>query len=157
MRYLIILSLLLVYSCGPSGSASQSNFPEMDLMKYGMPIKIQAPAESVAEGSDLGVMKDVTVKGKDNYFIQITSGLSTSTDIPGLVSAQKQEVSRSEFFDGYIQEDDQGFIFKKKIGDRLNHDFRYIKIQGDQEYLFQTGFMGQFTLEEVQAMYEAVK
>lgn len=157
MRYLIIFSLFVVYSCGPSSSAKQSNFSEMDLMKYGMPIKIHAPAESVAEGSDLGVMKDVTVKGKDNYFIQITSGLSTSTDIAGLVEAQKQEVSKSEFFEGYIQEDAHGFIFKKKIGDRVNHDFRHIRIQGDQEYLFQTGFMGQFTLEEVQGMYEAVK
>lgn len=158
MRSLIILLLFACYSCGPSASSSSSsNFPDMDLMKYGMPIKIKAPEGATAEGSDLGVMKDVTVKGEDNYFIQITSGMSTTTDIKALVTQQKQDVSASEFFDSYIQEDEHGFIFKKKIGDRINHDFRYFKIQGDQEYLFQTGLMGQFTEEEVQTMYGAVK
>lgn len=50
------------------------------------------------------------------------------------------------------------FIYRKKISeDRINHDFRYIKIQGDQEYMFQVGLMGQFSLEDVKAMYASVK
>ena len=155
MRYIIILFFFGFYSCGSGGSSS--SLPALDLMKNGMPIKIKAPSGAIVEGSDLGVMKDVTVKGEDNFFIQITSGLSTSTDIASLVDQAKKEVSRSEFFENYVQEDPQGFIFKKKIGDRVNHDFRYVKIQGDQEYLFQTGFMGQFSLDEVKVMYDAVK
>lgn len=155
MRLLIILFSFTIYSCGPS--ATTSNFPDMDLMKHGMPIKIMAPAGSAVEASDLGVMKDITVKGEDNYFIQITSGMSTTTDVNTLVAAQKKAVSSSEFFDSYIKEDAQGFIFKKKIGDRINHDFRYVKIQGDQEYLFQTGLMGQFSESEVMTMFEAIR
>ena len=68
------------------------------------------------------------------------------------------KVKNSPFFSEIIKEDDNGFIFKKTISeDRINYDFRYVKIQGDKEYVFQTGLIGQFTLDDVEMMYEAVK
>ena len=53
---------------------------------------------------------------------------------------------------------DNGFIFEKKLSpDHLNYDFRYFKVQGDKEYVFQTGLIGKFSLEDVKGMYGAVK
>ncbi len=157
MRYFVALSLLLLFSCKGDAPAT-SKLMDYDLMKHGMPIKIMAPAEPVVEASDMGIMKDVTVKGEGNYFIQITSGVATTTDVAALKSTQLMEVKNALFFDEIISEEDHGFIYRKKISeDRINHDFRYIKIQGDQEYMFQVGLMGQFSEDEVKQMYEAVK
>jgi len=38
-----------------------------------------------------------------------------------------------------------------------NYGFKYLKIQGDKEYIFQTGLVGNFGLDDVKVMYEAVK
>ena len=39
----------------------------------------------------------------------------------------------------------------------LNYGFKYLRIQGDKEYTFQTAMVGTFSLEEAKGMYEAVK
>ncbi len=155
MRIILFLAICVLGSCGSGGSSAIAN--ELDLMKHGMPIKIKAPADAIVTASDLGVMKDITVKSTDNYFIQITSGIATTTDLVDLKTKKLEEVKRSAFFDALISEDDHGFVYRKKIDDRVNHDFRYYKIQGDQEYLFQTGLMGKFTQEDVQRMYDSVQ
>jgi len=123
-----------------------------------MPIKVSAPADAKVEANDMGIMKDVTVKGGDNYFLQISSGVSTTTDIAKIKADQLAEVKAAMFFDAVVEEDENGFIYRKKISEeRTNHDFRYIKIQADQEYIFQTGLMGSYSLEDVKRMYESVK
>lgn len=157
MRYFILATLFVFIGCKGETPAT-SNLSSYDLMKHGMPIKIMAPANPVVEASDMGIMKDVTVKGEGNYFLQITSGISATTDIAALKAQQLSEVKNALFFDEIIEEDENGFIYRKKISeDRINHDFRYIKIQGDQEYMFQVGLTGQYSLEDVQSMYASVK
>lgn len=129
----------------------------LDLMKHGLPIQIKAPADAVVKSNDLGFYKDVTVKHGDNYFVQIISTSATTTDIATLKNDQLKEVRKNPFYKEVIFEEENGFIFEKQIDSTFNYDFRYIKIQGSNEYIFQTGLTGTFTKEDVKLMYESVK
>lgn len=108
MRLLFILTLFVLMGCKGDAPAV-SSFDSYDLMKHGMPIKIKAPANPIVEASDMGIMKDVTVKGDGNYFVQITSGVATTSDATAIKSQQLSEVKNALFFDEILQEDENGF------------------------------------------------
>jgi hypothetical protein len=73
------------------------------------------------------------------------------------IAEQKKTVENSPYFSKFIHEEDHGFIFEKKIDDNnINYDFRYIKLRGGKEYLFQTGLIGKFSEDQVRKMFEAV-
>lgn len=157
LSLLAICMAILMIGCKGEGK-SAGDLKEMDLMSHGMPIKIKVPTGAKVESSDMGIMKDVTIKADNNYSLQISSGVATTMDPSAIKSQQKSYVKDAAFFDEILEEDNNGFIYRKKISeDRINHDFRYIKIQGDLEYIFQTGLMGHFSLEDVQLMYASVK
>ena len=151
--FILIVSILFLFSCGDNKSKNEL----LDLMKYGLPIEIQAPAESVVKANDLGFYKDVTVKGGEDYFIQILSTSATSSNTTQLKQEQLREVKKNPYFNKIIFDESNGFIFEKKIDSIFNYDFRYVKIQGNLEYIFQTGLYGNFSEESVKKMYESVK
>lgn len=123
-----------------------------------MPITLKAPADSEIISEDLGFMRDITVKSGDNYFIQILAGAAIKLDEAKIKEEKLAEVKNGPFFSKIVKEDDHGFIFEKKIDDKnINYDFRHIRIQGDKEYVFQTGLIGRFTQADVEKMYESVK
>ncbi len=154
----VFLGLLFTLLACNSNSSSDSALESIDLMKYGLPIVIKAPVGATVESSDLGFVKDVTVKSEDNFYLQIIGGNATTTQHEAIKNEHISEVKQSEYFDEILSEDEHGFIFRKKITEkRINHDFRYIKIQGNMEYVFQTGLIGQYSLEDVQLMYKAVQ
>jgi len=66
LKILFILLILI------TGCKSEQSTGSLDLMKYGMPIKIKAPADAEIKSDDLGFMKDVTVKASESYSLQIT-------------------------------------------------------------------------------------
>lgn len=148
----ILTITFLLFSCGGSTNTSR-----LDLMSHGLPIAINAPDSAEVVVDDLGIWKDVTVKHGDDYFIQILSSKATSLDINKLKSESLAEVKAGRFFSKIIQEDDAGFVFEKKIDEKINYDFRHFKIQGDSEYSFQTGLIGTFTEDQVRNMYTSVK
>ena len=159
LGFIFFLAFAALFAgCKGDSASSAAGLVSTDLMKYGMPIKVNAPAEAKIESSDLGIMKDVTIKGEGNYSLQISSGVSTTTNIASIKAEQLRDVQNALYFGEVVQEDEHGFIYRKKISeDRINHDFRYIKIQADQEYIFQTGLLGSYSLEDVQRMYDSVK
>lgn len=133
-------------------------YKDLDLMSYGLPIKIKAPVGSVVESDNLGFIQDVTIKGDNNFYIQIQGGTATTTDISTIKTEYLSNIKNSKYFSRIIEEDESGFIYEKDLGDsNLNFDFRCIRIQGDKEYIFQRGLVGKYTLEEVKLMYDAVK
>ena len=153
-KYIVILFIApLLWACGEGKEKTEA----LDLMKYGLPIQIMAPAESVVKADDMGIFKDVTVKKGDNYFVQILSTSATTSDLAALKEDQLVEVKKNIFFNKVILDEPNGFIFEKKIDSTFNYDFRYVKIQGSNEYIFQTGLMGKFSEDDVRTMYESVK
>lgn len=155
---IFILSIFFVLCLGACTKKHQVKLVELDLMSYEMPIVIQAPEGAEINKMDLIVQKDITVKSGDGYYIQIFESDITNRD-PQQVKAQLLEtVQENPYFSQLIQEDPNGFIYKTQIDStRENFSFRYVRLQGDKEYTFQTGMIGQFTLDQVRTMYEAVK
>jgi len=137
---------------------SEKNTNALDLMKHGLPIKINAPADAEVEMTDYGFAKDVTVKAGEEFDIQILSGEISGPDIASIKRQKLLEVKDGAFFSKVVEEFDDGFIFEKKISDtKLKYDFRSVKLQGDKEYVFQSGLMGDFDEAQIRQMYEAVK
>lgn len=150
----LIVASLTIYSC--KGDKVE-DMPILDLMSYGVPISIKAPEGAEVTAEDFGIMKDITVKGEGNYYVQIASSLASELNMTKLKQEQLDLVKEGPFFSKIIEEFDQGFVFEKKIDDRVNYDFRYIKIQGDNLYVYQTGMIGKFSEEDAKSMFEAVK
>ena len=154
MRVLLLLVVLFLASCG--GDKSKS-YPSTDLLKHGFSISVKAPENAEIASDDFGVMQELTIKGGEDYNVQILKSKSNTTDIAQAVGGQKKIVKTDQYFTKVIEEYDNGFIFEKDIEGNVNYDFRYIKIIGDQEYVYQTGMMGTFTEEAVRTMYTSVK
>jgi len=152
----IVLGLLfcLVMACK---SDPTSDLVDLDLMEYGVPIKIKAPADAEVKTQDMVVMKDVTVK-KDDYYIQLLYSDAMTHDPVKALETHRATVEQAPFFSKMMQEDEHGFIYEKKIDEEnINYDFRFVKIRAGKEYLFQTGLIGKYSIEQVQKMYQAVQ
>lgn len=154
MRSIILLFFVITFISCESKPVKSS----LDLLQYGLPISVNAPEGAVVESEDLGFMKDLTIKSGDDYFVQIFSSTATSIDAKNIISGLKEEVEKEQFFSKMIQEDEHGFIYEKSLGDdKIDYDFRFVKVQGDTEFQFQTGLFGTFTLDQVKDMYESVQ
>ena len=153
MKYLFLFLSLLIISCKGS---TNSKYEELDLLSYGMPISIQAPAGAEVTKNDYGILLDVVVKG-EKYDVQIYSGNSNTLDLQKIKQEKLYEVKIDPYFSKIIEEEETGFIFEKDIDGNIRYDFRLVKVIGDKEFTFQKGLMGNFSESEVRSMYEAVK
>ena len=158
MRNTILIATAFILLFSACKTDPVSNMKPLDLMKYGIPLTVLAPDSAKVETMDLIVQNDVTIKKGDDYFIQLYASDASTTDLKKVKASQLEEVKANPYFSGIISEDDNGFVYKKQIDStNVNYGFKYIKIQGDKEYIFQTGLIGKFSEESVMAMYDAVK
>lgn len=157
IHYLLILGLTLLMSCQ---SEPTSNLKSLNLLQYGVPMSILAPDSAKVETMDLVVQKDITVKSRENddYYVQIYASDAETNDVAQIKSTQLREVKGNRYFSKIINEEEQGFIYETKLDStNINYGFRYVYLQGDKQYVFQTGLIGTFTQEEVENMYKAVQ
>ena len=127
-------------------------------MEYGIPLTINAPDGAEVKKGDLGIFQDVTVKSGEDYYIQILGSEATNLNVNEVKNALLDDIKRTPYFSKVVEEYEEGFIFQKQIDStNINYAFRHIKIQGDKEYIFQTGMIGKFDLDDVRLMYDAVK
>ena len=134
-----------------------SDMKKTELMSHGFPIAMYVPDGAEIKKTDFGVMQDLTIKAGDNYYVQIFSSDLMTLDMKVVMNEKLVEAKSHRYFSKIISEEEDGFIFEKNIDGTINYDFRYVKIQGDKEYVFQTGLAGNYTEEEVKAMYASVK
>ncbi len=144
--------MVILSSCGGEQASST-----IDLMKYGMPIKIHAPQDAEITSDDLGIMQDVTVKYGDDFNIQIFSGSTIENSAADVAAKLKNEVINGTYFSEIVREEADGFVFKKDIDGSIDYDFRYVKLSGGSDFVFQTGLYGKYTLEQVETMFASVK
>ncbi len=154
-RVLLYGFVLVMLGSGCKSPASE--LQELDLMSEGIPIKIKAPVGAKVKKKDMGLFQDITIKDGEDFYIQITAGQLYNSNAKVRKTEELEAIKQLISFSRIIKEDEQGFIFERKKGDELTYDFRRIKIQGETEYLFQTGLVGNFDLESVELMYDAVK
>ncbi|MGB3079932.1 MAG: hypothetical protein WBB31_12685 [Saprospiraceae bacterium] len=129
----------------------------MDLDLYGIPMIIMAPDSAEVIKKDYSIMRDITIRKGNNYYVQIFESSATNAAAE-VKKNQLESVKQDKYFKELIQEDENGFIFQKQLDSAIiDYDFRYIKILNDREIIFQTGMIGTFSLEDVKLMYEGVK
>ena len=155
-RYLILVVLfgLSFASCKTDKSAS---YPSNDLLKHGFAISVKAPEDATITSDDYGIMQSLSIQKGSEYDVQIFKSETTTTNVKEALQGQITLVKSDQYFSKIIEEYDSGFIFEKKIDENINYDFRYVKLIGESEYIFQTGMIGTYTEEDVRAMYKSVQ
>ncbi len=152
-RPLALLMIVLALGC-----AREDQFKPLDLMEYGVPLTILAPDSAVVKKRDMIVQEDITIKGPDGFDVQLYVSNASTTNPRTLKDSLLAEVKRQPYFAKVIRDEDQGFIFENQIDSTATfYDFRYVEIRGGKEYQFQGGLLGNFTLDQAERMYEAVK
>jgi len=152
---LIASALLLNNACQQE---SNNQFPELDLMSYGMPIVIRAPEHPEIKTMDLVLTQDLTITKGDDFHIQIFESPADIRDVGEIKKRMLEEVRGNSYFHSVLKEDAAGFIYDTKVDSHyVNYGFRYVRIQGDKEFIFQQGLQGKFTKEAVESMYQAVQ
>lgn len=154
--WILVMILLTIVACDDS-----SNIPlkPLNLLQHGIPITIMAPDSAKVVAGSLSFSQDITIKSeKDNFDIQLFAYDATTTNIEVVKAGHLAEVKGNTYFSKIIEEEEAGFIYETVYDSTTtNYGFKYLKIQGDKEYIFQTGLVGTFTLEDVKIMYDAVK
>jgi len=151
---LIIFGGLFFLQCKTDKSA---NYPSKDLLKHGFAISVKAPENAEIKSDDFGIMQELTIKSGDEYNVQILKSVTNTTNLKEALDGQMKLVKGDAYFSKIIEEYENGFIFEKKIDDNINYDFRYIKLVGEDEYVYQTGMIGTYTEESVREMYKSVQ
>jgi hypothetical protein len=157
MRITTITIFLCTFLFGCTNEPTIKLNPQ-NLLSYGIPLTIMAPDSAEIKKEDWGSMLIVTVKKGKNYDLQIQSSEATSTDIATIKAQKIIDVKNGRYFSKIVKEDANGFVFETQLDSMTNYyGFRYITVQGDREYIIQSGLAGNYTLEQAENMYEAIK
>lgn len=154
-----ILLFTIIITIVACQSDPVSNLKPLNLLQYGVPISIMAPDSAEVKTMDLLVQKDITVKGEDNYNLQIFASDATTSDEARIATELKGEVQNNPYFSKFVNETDpNGFVYQLEIDSTTtSYGFQLVRIMGDREYIFQNGLVGIFTQDEINTMYNAVK
>ena len=156
-RVFIFLSLVLIFfSC--ESDTNKLDLVPLDLMKYGAPFTIMAP-DSIAVGvEDNLISKDLVIKFNKNYDVLVQIQDAADSNSERFRKEQEELVRSGRFFSKMVQTDEKGFVFENKVDSTyINYGFKYLVLQNDKEYIFQSGLYGNYDLESVKRMYQAVQ
>ncbi len=159
-RYTLLAIALLAMGMliGCASDKDQLKLVELDLMAQGMPVVIMAPEDPVVSSKKLGVYRVASVKKGEEYHVDIYESDAVSRDKTQIKARLLDDVQSNPYFKKLIVEEESGFIYENAVDSNyINYGFRYLKLQGDKEYVYQTGLGKKFTLDQVEQMYEGVK
>lgn len=158
MKYYFLSIFCIAILCTACKNDPVSDFKGLDLLEYGVPLTIKAPEGATVLKKKIGFTNDITIKKDDDYSIQLFSSSATTTDISKLKNDQLDEVKSSRYFSKIVKDEEAGFVYETQIDSTYkNYGFRYVLVQGDNEYIFRTGMMGTFTQVQAETMFESVK
>lgn len=151
---IFLFGVLLLSACrmDPDG------MHRLDLTPHGLPLQIMAPDSAEVVVKDYEIMRDITIKKGEDFFVQIFEFEAAHLDAAGEKLRQLDAVRDDPFFKEIVREDDEGFIFSRQLDSTLmDFDFRFIRIMEEKELIFQTGLIGTFSLADVKRMYKSVQ
>lgn len=154
-KSLFACTMVFLLACQPS--IDNTHWVEKDMLQYGVPITIEIPDSAEVKVMDWGVQKDITIVGDDWFNLQVFSSRASTHDRKKLKGELLGTVQQGSYFSEVTLDEDDGFIFEMQIDTMLNYDFRHVKIQGDQEYIFQAGMSGTYSKAEAEKLYEISK
>ncbi len=158
LRSFIGLGLIFTFifsACSPDPS---EDWVEHNLIGEGVPLKVLGPEDLEVKVSTLGTMQDITLKGSDDYSLQVFGMDVQTTNIEELVEEQKDMVREEAYFEKIEKEWEKGFIYSLQIDSAaLDYDFRQLRLKGDKVYIFQCGMLGRNSKEKVDRLVKAVR
>jgi hypothetical protein len=156
MRYIGFWIVAIVLAA--CSNSPDSGWKEVNLIDHGIPLTIKAPENLEVERSKLAFQEDITIKGENGYDLQVFVSDAIVNSTEAAIQNHKELVSDNPFFSKYIQEDADGFIYQNQLDSTYtSFGFRYVKLMGGKEYVFQEAMMGTFEEEQIKAMYEGVR
>lgn len=153
MGFIVMAGVIFLTSCNDSGSKKEG----MDLMKYGIPITIFAPADVQVSKVGGGKTVDLKISDGNAYDVMIFMSTAQTRNIQRIKQFKKEEVSFYPNFKKIVEEYNEGFIYEIYSPDgSLSYDFYAIKIIGDQEIDFITSNKRPYTENEVKSMIKTI-
>jgi hypothetical protein len=168
------LSLLLLSACGGSTSTgdstattpSTSNSIAGNSSTYtavadlsqalNAPIKIKAP-NGFKIVSNSGIIQEAIIEAPD-YYVQVMSSDALTTDRKALKAEALAEAKAMKEFTAIVEEGDFGFVYETTWdANSKGYNFRYFVINGAKVLDFRSNSVNNFTKQQVQSMYAAVK
>ena len=149
----IITFLILAFgviACNSDGLETIS------LQKHGANIDIKIPAGAEVTSEPIGYRKQISVQ-QDKFDLIILVGDEETRTAAEIKKEKLEDVKALDIFSKIIQEDDNGFIYEINQGAGKNYDFRYVYVKNGSSHDFRRNFVGDYTLDEVKTMYNAVK
>ncbi|MDB4443528.1 hypothetical protein N9157_03360 [Saprospiraceae bacterium] len=139
-------------------NADDNYLKPRNLLEYGIPYTILAPDSVDIKKENLVVQDEVIIKSQksDDYEVRVYFGEATKD----VVATKGEHLNNLRSISVYssvnvILDEPNGFVFETVIDSTLhNFGFRRIVIQGDREYIFQSG-NGNYTKEQAEEMYQA--
>lgn len=146
-----------------SSKEDEQKLVSYDFNKVEIPVVIQAPAGAqIIEGVGNGKLGNVRTINyelvKNNFKLDVNYVTGASYYKENLMEVAKQSATESEGFDGFIHEEEFGFIYKFKKDKADDYNFYYLLIKDNQPIEFETGLSySPFTLQQVKELFEAAK
>lgn len=148
--YITIISLLL-FSCGNRRETGKTS-----LYKYGIPVHLSLPDKAKINPSASGDIRGLTIVDEEGYNLQIIQTPTSFTDKSQAKFYQRELIVNNPDFVKIIEDYDDGFLFELKEGDNRYYDFRFVKIMGTNEIIFQAGPTSQSSESQVRNMIISV-
>ncbi len=150
-RYLLILALVVL-----AGGCNREpeGFSERHLLDYGLDLTLLLPDSARVHVKDYGPIRDFTISDGRAFSLQIFEFQSPTGDSAGEKLRQLNTARQDPLFREVVREDDHGFIYAMQADSAsVDYDFRYVRMIGDRELIFQTGLVGRYALADVERMY----
>lgn len=154
--FIFLIVLFLTNSC-KNNSSDTNDWVTKDLLTEGVSLKILAPTDVKVKVGIENHYKKVSLQSGKDYFIEIIATESGSNDLKKIKSELLQEIKKQKNFSKIINDSENGFLFEKKKPDGdVSYDFRYLKSDGYQQFVFQTGMYSDFSLSQAKIMYQSL-
>ena len=153
---LFVSSVFLLSAC--SNTSNQLELVSLDLSPYGIPFSVMAPDSAIVKEDDSFISKDVTIKLGEDFDVMIQIQDATNADFASFRKEQEDLITAGRYFSKMVSSDEKGFIYENQVDSAyVNYGFRYLILQDGKEFIFQSGLTGNYDLELVEMMYDAVK
>lgn len=141
---------------GAGCSREPSGYSERHLGEFGLDLILLVPDSAHVQVKEYGPIRDFTVSDGGRFSLQIFEFQSPTGDTAGEKLRQLNTARQDPLFREIVREDDHGFIYAMQADSAsVDYDFRYVRMIGDRELIFQTGLVGRYALEDVERMYAA--
>lgn len=133
-------------------------FSPRHLGEFGLDLTLLMPDSARVTVKDYGPMRDLTIQQDTSFSLQIFEFQTPTGDTAGEKLRQLNMARQDPFFRDVVREEDHGFIYAKQLDSTtIDYDFRYVRMLGQRELIFQTSLAGTFSLKAVERMFAAAK